>query len=64
MNALGILYPQYCCASNVEAIFDNHLRTLMDAYNHDKILDDGEKKSLIKPLIDCDYLISQIVLFK
>lgn len=64
MNAMGILYPQYWCTPNAEDMFDSHLRTLMDMYGHGRILGEGEKKLLIKPLIDRDALISQRALFK
>lgn len=64
MNAFGILYPQYWCMPDAEDMFDNHLRTLMDAYGHGKILGSGDKKLLITPVINRDALISQRALFK
>lgn len=45
-------------------MFDKHLRTLLDAYSDAKILAEGEKKMLIKLLIDCDTLMAQQGLFK
>ena len=64
MNAFGIFYPQYWCQLNAEEAFDNHLCTLMDTYGHGNFLGEGDKKLLIKPLIDQDSLISQRALFK
>jgi len=64
MNALGILYPQYWCASDAKEMFDKHFHILMDAYNHGKIVGEGKKKLLVPSLIDQDALISQWSLFK
>lgn len=45
-------------------MFDKHFRMLMDTYYHKKILEEGDKKMLIKLLIDHDALMSQRGLFK
>jgi len=47
-----------------EEMFDKHLRTLMDAYGHEKILGEVDQKLLVNPLIDHDALMSQHGLFK
>jgi len=64
MNAFGILYPQYWCHVAAEENFDKHLRILLDAYGHGKILGEGEQKLMIKPLINRDAIMSQRSLFK
>lgn len=64
MNAMGMLYPQYWVQLAAEENFDKHLRTLMDAYRHGRIVDTGEAKHFIQPLIDRDQLMSQRGLFK
>lgn len=64
MNAMGILYPQYWVQGLAEENFDKHLRTLMDAYGHGKVVDTGETKHFIQPLISRDQLMSQRSLFK
>jgi hypothetical protein len=64
MNAMGILYPQYWLQGNAEEQFDKHLRTLIDAYGHAKVIGDGETKFAIPPLIDRDEIMSQRGLFK
>jgi hypothetical protein len=64
MNAFGILYPQFWCQGSAEEMFDKHLRTLMDTYGHGNFLGEGDKKMLIKPLIDREAIMSQRGLFK
>jgi len=38
-------------------MYEKHLRTLMDTYGHKKILEEIEKKLLIKPEISRDALM-------
>jgi len=64
MSALGILYPQFWCDGNSEEHFDAHLRVLMEAYGHGKVLGSGSEKLLLPPLINRDMLMSQRGLFR
>ena len=64
MSALDIMYPQFWCEANADEQFDAHLRVLMEAYRHGKILGFGNEKVLLPPLINRDQLMSQRGLFK
>jgi len=64
MRALGNKYPQIWCQGNANEQFDAHLRVLMDAYGHGKILGQGDDKLLLPPLINRDLVMSQRGLFK
>jgi len=59
MSALGIMYPQFWCDGNSKDQFDAHLRILMDAYGHAKLLGEGSGKLLLCPLINCDLIMLQ-----